>query len=98
MWAAENINFDEIDSICQSILNKEDKINGIRMEITQLVQKEKEKIEHWAISRKKSMTHNVENMEPYIDIELPVENGAKPEQDDAVTQPAVDEMSHVQES
>ena len=98
MWAAENVNFDEIDSICQSILNKEDKINGIRMEIAELVQKEKEKIERWALSREKPMTHNAVNMAPDIDIELPVENGAKPEQDDAVTQPAAEEMSHHQEN
>ena len=82
MWIAENVDFDEIDGICQSILNKEDRINGIKMEIRELVQKEREKIERWKASKEKPVTSNVVRMESSNEEDLPIGNGVKPEQND----------------
>ena len=96
MWAAENINFDEIDSICQSILDKEDKINGIKLEIRELAQKEKDKMESRASSSEKPVTHNVVNRETDSDEGLPVGNGPRPVQADAPSGPASVDTSHTQ--
>ena len=53
MWAKENIDFDEIDGICQEILDKEDKINGIRRVIRELTITEQSRIEEWNLRNDK---------------------------------------------
>ena len=53
MWAKENIDFDEIDGICQEILDKEDRINGIRRVIRELTLTEQSRIEEWNLRNDK---------------------------------------------
>ena len=78
MWIAEKVNFDEVDNICQSILDKEDMINGIKLEIRELVRKEQSKIDHWNSAKEKPVTYNVvSDIEEY----LPADNGAKPDRE-----------------
>ncbi|MDR2648449.1 MAG: hypothetical protein LBB94_01835 [Clostridiales bacterium] len=68
MWAAEKVDFDEIDTICQSILDKENQINAIKLEIHELSRNGQVKIDTWEgrKKREKPVLYNVVKREPEL--------------------------------
>jgi vacuolar-type H+-ATPase subunit I/STV1 len=81
MWKSEKVDFDEIDAICQSILDKEDEVNGMELEIRELARKERADIDRWEELRKaeKPVAYNVVKREPEPIIEPEAETGGSEE-------------------